>query len=200
MEDGRPKYVTALGATDEPGGWRSNKAAGGVLVDVDSGAVALDGLSMPHSPRLYDGKWWLLNSGTGELWTVDPRQGEHTVVCSLPGYLRGLCFVGPYALVGLSQVRERHIFGELPVQQRYDKLLCGVAVVDLRTGNLIGMLEFTAGCQELYDVQFLPGVRQPMILNVQNEAVRQAVAAPDFSYWLRPGSEAPPPEAAKGAE
>ncbi|HVX14223.1 MAG TPA: TIGR03032 family protein [Pirellulales bacterium] len=189
MEAGRPKYVTALGATDEPGGWRANKAAGGVLIDVGSGAIALAGLSMPHSPRLHDGKWWLLNSGAGELWTVDPQRGDHTVVCALPGYLRGLCFVGSYALVGMSQVRERHIFGNLPVQQRHDKLLCGIALIDLRTGVLAGMLEFTAGCRELYDVQFLPGVRQAMILNLQNESVRQAVTAPGFSYWFRPSSE-----------
>lgn len=189
MEAGRPKYVTALGATDEAGGWRANKAAGGVLIDVDSGAIVLTGLSMPHSPRLHDGKWWLLNSGAGELWAIDPERGDHTVVCALPGYLRGLCFVGPYALVGMSQVRERHIFGDLPVQRRHDKLLCGIAVVDLRTGVLAGMLEFTSGCRELYDVQFLPSVRQPMILNVQNEGVRQAITAPEFSYWLRPSSE-----------
>lgn len=189
MEGGRPKYVTALGATDEAGGWRANKAAGGILIDFDSGDVALAGLSMPHSPRLHDGKWWLLNSGAGELWTVDPQRGDHAVVCALPGYLRGLCFVGSYALVGMSQIRERHIFGNLSVQRRYDKLLCGIAVIDLRTGVLAGMLEFTSGCRELYDVQFLPGVRQPMILNVQNEAVRQAVTAPEFSYWLRPSSE-----------
>lgn len=189
MEAGRPKYVTALGATDDAGGWRANKSTGGVIIDVDSGDIALTGLSMPHSPRHHGGKWWVLNSGAGELWTIDPARGEHNVVCALPGYLRGLCFVGNYALVGMSQVRERHIFGNLPVQQRHGKLLCGVAVIDLRTGNLAGMLEFTAGCRELYDVQFLPGVRQPMILNVQNEAVRQAVTAPEFSYWLRPSSE-----------
>jgi uncharacterized protein (TIGR03032 family) len=189
MAGGRPKYVTALGATDEAGGWRANKAAGGVLIDVESGAIALAGLSMPHSPRYHDGKWWLLNSGAGELWVLDPERGDHAVVCALPGYLRGLCFVGHYALVGMSQVRERHIFGDLPVERRHDKLLCGIAVVDLRTGVMAGMLEFTAGCRELYDVQFLPSVRQPMILNVQNEVVRQAITAPEFSYWLRPSSE-----------
>lgn len=189
MEGGRPKYVTALGTADQAGGWRANKATGGVLIDVASGEVALSGLSMPHSPRLHDGKWWLLNSGAGELWAVDPERGDHSVVCGLPGYLRGLCFVGPYALVGMSQVRERHIFGDLPVQRRHDKLLCGIAVIDLRTGVVGGTLDFTAGCRELYDVQFLPSVRQPMILNVQNESVRQAIAAPEFSYWLRPSSE-----------
>jgi uncharacterized protein (TIGR03032 family) len=192
--DGRPGYVTALGETDAAGAWRANKAAGGVIVHVDSGEVVLRGLSMPHSPRWHDGRLWVLNSGAGELWVVDPGRGTHDVVCALPGYLRGLCFVGgTHAVVGLCQIREKHIFGGLPVQQRHPKLLCGVAVIDLRTGKQTGLFEFTGGCQELYDVQFLPGVRRPTILNLEREAVRQAFTAPEFSYWLRPSSEQPTP-------
>ncbi len=60
--------------------------------------------------------------------------------------------------MGLCQIRERHIFGNLPVQERFRQLLCGVAIVDLHNGQTVGMLEFTAGCQELYAVQFLPNV------------------------------------------
>jgi hypothetical protein len=43
MVDGRPRYVTALGETDEPAGWRENKARGGILMDVASGEVVRDG-------------------------------------------------------------------------------------------------------------------------------------------------------------
>ncbi len=188
MEDGQPRFVTALGTTDTAGAWRENKAQGGVLIEVSSGQIVLGGLSMPHSPRCYGGRVWVLNSGTGELLSVDPVQGRSTPVCRLPGYLRGLAFVGPYALVGLSKIRERHIFGGLPIQKDFDSLRCGVAVVDLRSGRLAGLFEFTAGCEELYDVQFLPGVRRPMILNLQKESVHQAMTNPESSYWLRPSS------------
>ena len=187
--EGRPRYVTALGTTDSPGGWRENKATGGVLIDVEADEIACRGLSMPHSPRWYDSRLWVLNSGTGELLLVDPSGGKTTAVCGLPGYLRGLCFVGPFALVGLSKIREKHIFGGLPVQKQYEKLLCGVAVVDLRTGRFVGMFEFTSGCEELYDVRFLPGVRRPMILNLEKPAVRQAITHPESSFWLRPSAE-----------
>ena len=43
MVDGRPRYVTALGETDAPAGWRANKARGGILMDVDSGEVITRG-------------------------------------------------------------------------------------------------------------------------------------------------------------
>lgn len=185
---GKPKFVTALGTTDFVGGWRERKADGGVILDVESGAVVTSGLSMPHSPRMYDGALWVLNSGLGELWCVDVQHGTHGVVCALPGYLRGLCFVGPFALVGLCQIRERHIFGGLPVQKRHKRLLCGIAVIDLRKGEQTAFFEFTSGCQELYEIAFLPGVKRPMITNHRMEASRQAFVAPAFSYWLRPSS------------
>lgn len=194
MVGGRPKYVTCLGTTDTPGGWRTGKAGGGVVVDVADGSVRLRDLSMPHSPRWAEGKLWLLDSGRGELLRADPTAGTRDVVCGLPGYLRGLCLVGPYALVGLCQIREKHIFGGLPVQQKYEKLLCGVALVDARTGSRVGLLEFTAGCTEVFDAAWLPGVRRPMLLNPYHPAQVEAFTAPTFSYWLRPAnviSEAP---------
>ena len=61
---------------------------------------------MPHSPRWYDGKLWVLESGAGSLSTVDLATGKLTTVCLLPGFTRGIDFWGPYALIGLSQVRE----------------------------------------------------------------------------------------------
>jgi len=189
--DGEPKYVTALGTTDSPGAWRANKATGGVLMAVPSGEVLLRGLSMPHSPRWHNGAVWLLNSGAGELCRYVPGAAKWDVVCSLPAYLRGLCCVGRFALVGMSQIRERHIFGGLPVQQRHEKLASGVAVIDLERGVEIGRLDFTSGCTELYETQFLSGPRRPMITNLQQQATRDAFPTPEFSYWLRPNRLTP---------
>ena len=189
MVQGRPKFVTALGRTDTPGGWREDKASGGVVIEVESQEIVADGLSMPHSPRWHDGKLWVLNSGTGELLTIDPANGRREVVVELPGYLRGLCFVGPYALVGLSKIREKHIFGNLPIQERYEELKCGVAAVDLRVGKVLGMFEFTAGCEELYDIQMLAGVFRPMVLNLEKPAAREAITNPESCYWIRPAAE-----------
>ena len=189
VRDGRPRYVTALGTTDAAGAWREHKATGGVVLDVQRDEIVLGGLAMPHSPRWHDDRLWLLNSGAGELLQVDPENGQTEMVCRLPGYLRGLAFCGPYAIVGLSKIRERHIFGGLPIQQRGEELHCGVAIVDLRAGREVGFFEFTAGCEELYDVQFLPGVRRPMILNHLRPETRQAMANPESCFWLRPSSE-----------
>jgi uncharacterized protein (TIGR03032 family) len=188
MEGGRPRFVTALGLSDQPGGWRPGKADGGIVVDVAAGEVVLRGLCMPHSPRVCNGRLWLLNSGAGELLRVDPRDGRAEVVCSLQGYLRGLCLVGDFALVGLCMLREgsKDLFGTLPVHARYPKLLCALAVVDTRDGREVGRLDFTEGCTEIFDIRFLPGVFRPMILGLDSPAARDAFPAPEASCWLRP--------------
>ncbi|GAB4379947.1 MAG: hypothetical protein Kow00121_35140 [Elainellaceae cyanobacterium] len=185
MVAGKPKYVTALGKTDTARGWSQGKTNGGILIDVETQELLLQGLSIPHSPRWYQDHLWLLNSGTGELWKLDPDTWQPQVVCALPGFGRGLSFVGNYALVGLSQIRKRYLTSGLPLQQQHDRLLCGVAVVDLRQGAPVGMLEFTSGCHELYNVAFLPNVQRPMLLNRQKPAADQAITAPEFAYWLR---------------
>jgi uncharacterized protein (TIGR03032 family) len=200
LRDGKAKYVTALGTTDTAGGWRPNKATGGIVMDVDSNEIIVRGLSMPHSPRWYNNQLWLLNSGAGELMLADPSSGKTTGVCGLPGYLRGLCFVGPYAVIGLSKIREKHIFGGLPVQEKHKQLHCGVAVVDLRNGVPVGMFEFTSGCSELYDVQFVPGMRRPMVLNATSAAIKEAITNPESCYWLRASHEVKDAPAGQAAD
>jgi uncharacterized protein (TIGR03032 family) len=183
---GRPAFVTALGTTHTPAGWRAHKATGGVVIDVASGAVVVGGLAMPHSPRWHNGQLWVLNSGHAELGVVDPGAGTYTPVCRLPGYPRGL-WVGPdVALVGLCRIREHRTFGGLPIERQRDQLCCGIAVVNVGRGEVIGLLEFTAGCEELFDVGWLPGVRHPMLLAPTDETAHAALPGPAFGYWMRP--------------
>ena len=153
MVNNLPKYVTVLGRTDTPGGWREHKATGGCILEVPSSKVITQGLSMPHSPRMYQNRLWVLNSGHGEIVTVDIASRKQEKIVSLPGYTRGLALVGKYAFVGLSKIRETAIFGNLPISDRFEELKCGVAVVDLQTRQMISLLEFQAGVDEIFDIQ-----------------------------------------------
>lgn len=157
------RYVTALGETDVPQGWRAQKASGGVLIDVTSDQIVTRGMAMPHSPRLHDGRLWVLDSGRGELQIVDPQTGQRTTVERLPGFCRGLSFLGPFAFVGLSKIRESNVFGGLPISEQRAELKCGVGVVDLRSGKNVASFEFSAGVDEIFDVRVAPGIRFPAV-------------------------------------
>jgi uncharacterized protein (TIGR03032 family) len=178
VADGRPRYVTALGETDTADGWRAHKPHGGCLLDVTTGEVLLRGLSMPHSPRWHDGRLWLLESGTGQLVLADVAGGRWQTVAELPGFTRGLTLVGPYAFVGFSKIRPTSAMDGVPLARRRDALKCGVGVVDLRTGQVIALLEFQTAVEEIFDVQLLPGVRFPEVVGFQKEAIHHTFVVP----------------------
>lgn len=179
MDGARPAFVTAIGRSDVADGWREQRADGGVVVDVPSGEVVAAGLSMPHSPRLHQGRLWLLNSGRGELGVLDPRDGRFTPVAFCPGYARGLAFAGRWAVVGLSRPRNNQTFEGLPL----DGLLaakgavprCGLLVVDTETGQVAEWLRFAHTIEELYDVAVLPGVRQAEAIGFLGEEIARTV-------------------------
>jgi uncharacterized protein (TIGR03032 family) len=165
LVDGRVRYVTALGETDTSGGWRVNKKNGGILMEVPSGTILLRGLSMPHSPRWYRGKLWLLESGTGTIGTVDLAAGRHQPIAEVPGFSRGLDFYGDLAFIGLSQVRESAVFSGIPLTERLTERSCGVWVVNLVTGKVAAFLKFEDAVQEIFAIQVLAQTRFPDLIN-----------------------------------
>jgi uncharacterized protein (TIGR03032 family) len=176
--DGQPRYVTALGETDTRDGWRKNKPEGGCLIDIPSGEFVARGLSMPHSPRWHEGRLWLLESGTGQLAFIDISTGRRESVIELPGFARGLALIGPYAFIGLSKIRESSAMDGVPLASRRDELKCGIAAVDLRSGQIIGLLEFQTAVEEIFDAQLLPGLRFPEVLGFQKEEIHHTFIVP----------------------
>jgi uncharacterized protein (TIGR03032 family) len=177
--DDVPRFVTALGVTDTAGGWRERKADGGIVMDIESSEVVVSGLSMPHSPRWYRDKLWLLESGQGTLATADLDTGKVETVLELPGFTRGLAFAGPLAFVGLSQVREATTFGGLPLTGRLEERQCGVWIVNIETGESIGFLRFEDLVQEIFDVSVLPNLRFPEFAEHGSDAVNLSYVVPE---------------------
>ena len=119
MKDGLPKYVTALGKSDKPGGWRDNKLSGGILMDVDSQEILLDRLAMPHSPRLVGEDIYYLQSAVGELWKYHVPSKSNEKICEVPGFARGMSFYQNFLFIGLSKIREdSKDFGKMPIASR----------------------------------------------------------------------------------
>ena len=166
--------------TDTPAGWRENKRSGGILMDVKSGEVVTRGLSMPHSPRWRDGKLWILESGNGGVGIVDLHDGKYREICRLPGFTPRFDFAGPYAFVGLSQVRESAVFSGIAIaEMSQDQRCCGVWAIDIRTGQVAGFVKFTDAVQEIFAVQVLGGVTCPEVLNEGEKQIAESYELSD---------------------
>ena len=178
MVAGRPAYVSALGTTDTAGGWRADKPVGGCIIDVASGEIICRGLSMPHSPRSHDGRLWTLESGTGGVVLIDPATGRRETVCKLPGFARGWAIAYPYAFVGLSKVRPTSAMDGVPIAERRDEIMCGIAAIDLACGRVIGCVEFQSAVEEIFDVQMLSELRFPEVIGFQNDSISHTFVVP----------------------
>ncbi|NEO57271.1 MAG: DUF4915 domain-containing protein [Okeania sp. SIO3B5] len=178
--------VTTCGQSDVVDGWRDQRRNGGCVIDVSSKEIIATELSMPHSPRFYQNKLWLLNSGKGEFGYPDSQTGKFQPVKFCGGYLRGMTFWKNYVIVGLSRPREREqTFSGLVLQERLAEkgatAFCGLQVINLDTGDIVHWLRVEGIIVELYDVAVLPGVRYPGCIGLQETDELRRVATRDLN-------------------
>ncbi|MDK1025164.1 MAG: TIGR03032 family protein [Gammaproteobacteria bacterium] len=180
MVAGKPRYVTSVSRSDVADGWREHRRDGGVLMDVESGEYLVEGLSMPHSPRWYQDKLWLLDSGTGYFGYVDLKLGRFEKVAFCAGFLRGLVFINHFAVVGLSLPRHNRTFQGLPLDDnlnnKHASARCGLQVIDLITGDVVHGLRIEGIVEELYDVVVLKGIQRPMALGFKTDEIRRILS------------------------
>ncbi len=187
MRDGKPAYVTAVSRSDTIDGWRDRRADGGILIDVETQEIVCTGLSMPHSPRIYQDRVWLLNSGTGELGWVEPGKdgaaGQFHALAFCPGFLRGLAFHGKYALVGLSKPRYARFEG-LALDDRLKETdsepWCGIQVIDLDTGTCVQWFRIDGAVSELYDIGIIPNVACGMSMGFATDEILSFITHDDL--------------------
>ena len=93
----------------------------------------------------------MANSGYGELGVC--RDGTFDPQTRLPGWTRGLCLVDGLAFVGTSRVIPR--FRRYAPGLDLERSECGVHVVDLSRGEVLGSLIWPEGNQ-IFAIEALP--------------------------------------------
>lgn len=182
MQDGRPAYVTAISRTDSADGWRDHRQDGGVVIDVRSGEVVCEGLSMPHSPRLHGKTLWVQDSGTGYLGRVNMATKSFEPVVLCPGFLRGMTIVGNFAVACVSKGREGASFGDLELEKnlvsRDTDARCGLVVIELTSGNILHWLRIEGVVEELFGVAAMPGVLMPRAVGFKSDEIARTISLP----------------------
>ncbi|WP_373481203.1 TIGR03032 family protein [Geminocystis sp.] len=179
IRDGQARYVTAVSQSDIVDGWREHRHHGGCVIDIQTNEIIATGLSMPHSPRFYQDKLWLHNSGKGEFGYVDLQTGKFESIAFCPGYLRGLAFSGNYAIVGLSKSRKNKNFASLAFNETLAEKdispRCGIYIIDLTRGDIVHWLNIEGIIIELYDVVIIPSIICAMAIGFKNEEIRRII-------------------------
>lgn len=178
LQNGELAYATIIGETNVRDGWREHRSGGGIVMDVRTNKVVCSGLSMPHTPRLYRGRLWVLEAGRGWFGWVDIETGEFHRMTWCPGFVRGLRFHGDFALVGLSKPRDKTFKGlplDAELEQRGVEPECGIYVIRLSDGEIVHKVAITGSVAEIYDVMAYPDTQCPMMVGLEAKEVRQLV-------------------------
>jgi len=186
MQDGKPKFISALGATDTPQGWRDNIVDGGIIMDVTKNEIIAKGLAMPHSPKIYNGYLYFLQSAKGELSRMDLSDYSIETVKTFSGFCRGLDFIGEYAIIGFSKLRKNSsTFAKLKFSDEAN--FAGFKLIHLPTNAEVGEFIYQTSVDEIYEVSILPDMIRPNILNTQNPIHKYSLSIPGKSFWANPG-------------
>lgn len=182
-KDGKPAYVTMVSQSDASDGWRDHRQNGGLVMDVQTDEIVCEGLSMPHSPRWYKDKLYVLEAGTGYFGYVDLKSKQFERIAFCPGFLRGLDFIGNYAVVGMSSVRKNKTFSGLALDENLKaantKPRCGIQIINLATGAAEHWVRLEGIIEELYDVKVLSGVKKPLLIGTQKDDIRTMISIED---------------------
>lgn len=178
MVDGEPKYVTAVCRSDSVDGWRDRRQDGGVVIDIETDEIVCEGLSMPHSPRWHNGRLWVLNAGSGQLGWVDFEKKAFVPHAFVPGFARGLSIIGNVAAVGLSKPRNQRFEGlqlDEELRKRDAEPWCGVQIISLANGDVLNWIRFEGDISEIFDISFLPNVKNPMMIGLRTAEIRDLI-------------------------
>lgn len=181
--DERVVFATAFAATDAARGWSATRLTSGVMMEVPSGRIVLQGLCMPHSPRVFDGVPHVLDSGNGRVLRLNRESQSVEMLAELPGFTRGFDRLGDVLFVGLSRIRDQPNRPKPPVAEKYEKLLCGVAAIERHSGRPIGLLALDERSDEIFDVRVLPNLRRAAMLSPADERHGRALVLPGRAFW-----------------
>lgn len=182
MLNGKPKYVTAFGQGNSFQSWRDTVTTGGIVIDVETDEIIIDGLAMPHTPRIFNGDLYTLLSATGELIKINKEKGTYEVVVKLDGFVRGMDLHKDYLFIGLSKLRKNSsTFAKLNLQANE----AAIMIVYLPTGSIAGKITYQTSLDEIYDVHILPGKTRPNIMNTIRPDYKEGVTTPNSTYWAK---------------
>lgn len=183
-EANRIRYVSMLGQSDDPMGWRTMLTSGGILMEVPSGRAVARDLSLPHSPRVIGGRLLCLESGYGRLLGIDPASGDKTVLANLLGFAHGLVEHRGILFAATSKLRLRRTTEPLPLEREGCIPICSIAAIDAATFEILATLTITEGVEEIYDLQVLPNISHPDVRSPEQCREHHAMEIPGSAFWV----------------
>ena len=100
------------------------------------------------------------------------------VGCLVLALLLTLSIIGNVAAVGLSKPRNQRFEGlqlDDELKKRDAEPWCGVQIISLTNGDVMNWIRFEGDISEIFDIAFLPNVKNPMMLGLRTAEIRDLI-------------------------
>jgi uncharacterized protein (TIGR03032 family) len=166
--------------------WR-NHINKGVVYDILEERVVCSNLSSPHSPKWYrppgyeEPRLWLLESGKGQFGYVDLEKDTFVPKIFIPGFLRGIDFIGSVAIICSSKDRFDASFAHIPLgemlAEKGIESKCAIWFINLDTFDIDNCLIFKSGknMKETYDISAFSGVVRSRIISFNDPCLTNKI-------------------------
>ena len=184
LENGSPKYVSALSSTNVKGGWRKDIMNTGIIMDVEKNEILCNGLGMPHSPRIINGELYFLESARGKLfkWNTEKKQKE--LIYNFNRFVRGIKHYKGVLFIAFSKIRKTsESFQKVAVKENSKN--AGFIIFDLRTRTPFGELLYEDTIDEIYDINIIDGAKKPGIITKLNKKHKNIIVTPKGVFWRK---------------
>ncbi|WP_462157484.1 TIGR03032 family protein [Pseudoalteromonas sp. GB56] len=182
-ENGELALATAFSETNVYFGWKQTNQ-NGLLFDLRNNTVVCRDLQMPHSPRVFNGDIYLLESLAETLVRIDRETGMKEVLYKFTGFARGMNLIGKYAFIGISKFREESL-RNLSINIDNSNVVPSIVVFDLSKNTVIGEIQFHSDIEEIYDVVCVKGTISTNILNSNEVDGYNPINTPSLTGWFK---------------
>ena len=172
MKNGKPKYVTTFNMENSKDSWSKERIDYGTLIDIDTNEILIEGMIMPHSPKVYKDEIYVCESGHGIVWKYNPITKKKIQVTKLQGFTRGLYFYGGIMFVGLSKTRVSQTKNPIPISITEENTFAGVWMINLEDNSEIGFIKFEGDVEQIYDIAIIPNSTMPELINIDSSITR----------------------------
>jgi hypothetical protein len=137
---------------------------------------------MPHSPRIYNNKLYVLESGTGTLLSMDLESNKIEKEFNFGCFVRGLHFYGNVAVIGKSKIRETSKdFGDLNVRE--GSKFAGLIFYDILEKQIVGGINYVNSVEEIFDVKIIEDAINPVVIANEIEKYSSIMTFPGNKFW-----------------
>ncbi|MBU2870608.1 TIGR03032 family protein [Colwellia sp. E2M01] len=172
MQDGKPKYVTTFNMEDSRDSWSEGRIDYGTLIDIDTDEILIEGMIMPHSPKVHNGFVYVCESGLGNVWKYNIKTKEKTEFFKVPGFTRGINFHDGLMFLCTSKIRSSELKNPTPLSEMYEETFAGIWIINPDTGEEIAHIKFEGDITQLYDIAIIPNSTSPELLQTSSSLTR----------------------------